>query len=99
MTRPALWSRDRRHRSSSRSTGPSRARSARSPGGSRRSRPRSRSGGGALRRALKWLIGIGAVVAVLLIVAAIAVPRLIDNAHVWELYAGRAMQSNARDEK
>jgi len=52
-----------------------------------------------LRRALKWLIGIGAVVAVLLIVAAIALPRLIDTPRVQAMIAGSATQTIGRPVK
>jgi hypothetical protein len=52
-----------------------------------------------LRRALKWLIGIGAVVAVLLIVAAIALPRLIDTPRVQAMIAGSATQAIGRPVK
>src|SRR4030095_4279797 len=88
--------------STSRSTGPSPDRSARSPGGFRRSRPRSQFGGGALRRALKWLIGIGAggaVVAVVLSGAAIALPRLVDTPRVQAMIAGSATQAIGRPVK
>ena len=52
-----------------------------------------------MRRALKWLIGIGAVVAVLLIVAAIALPRLIDTPRVQAMIAGSASQAIGRPVK
>jgi len=52
-----------------------------------------------LRRALKWLIGIGAVVAVLLVVAAIALPRLIDTPRVQAMIAGSATQTIGRPVK
>ena len=52
-----------------------------------------------MRRALKWLIGIGAVVAVLLVVAAIALPRLIDTPRVQAMIAGSATQTIGRPVK
>jgi AsmA-like C-terminal region/AsmA family len=52
-----------------------------------------------LRRALKWLIGIGAVVAALLIVAAIALPRLVDTPRVQAMIAGSATQAIGRPVK
>jgi hypothetical protein len=52
-----------------------------------------------LRRARKWLIGIGAVVAVLLIVAAIALPRLVDTPRVQAMIAGSATQAIGRPVK
>jgi AsmA-like protein len=52
-----------------------------------------------LRRALKWLIGIGAVVAVLLIVATIALPRLVDTPRVQAMIAGSATQAIGRPVK
>jgi AsmA protein len=52
-----------------------------------------------LRRALKWLIGTGAVVAVLLIVAAIALPRLIDTPRVQAMIASSASQAIGRPVK
>jgi uncharacterized protein involved in outer membrane biogenesis len=52
-----------------------------------------------LRRALKWLIGIGAVVVVLLIVAAIALPRLVDTPRVQAMIAGSASQAIGRPVK
>jgi AsmA family/AsmA-like C-terminal region len=52
-----------------------------------------------LRRALKWLIGIGAVVAVLLIVAAIALPRLLDTPRVQAMIASSASQAIGRPVK
>ena len=52
-----------------------------------------------MRRALKWLIGIGAVVAVLLIVAAIALPRLIDTPRVQAMIASSASQAIGRPVK
>jgi len=52
-----------------------------------------------LRRALKWLIGIGAVVAVLLVVAAIALPRLVDTPRVQAMIASSAAQAIGRPVK
>jgi uncharacterized protein involved in outer membrane biogenesis len=48
---------------------------------------------------LKWLIGIGAVVAVLLVVAAIALPRLVDTPRVQAMIAGSATQAIGRPVK
>src|SRR5262249_1345026 len=83
----------------SRNTGPSRVRSARSPGGCRRSRPRSRREGCALKRALKWLGLVAGVVVVLAIVAAIALPRLIDTPRVQAMIASSAAQAVGRPVK
>ena len=52
-----------------------------------------------MRRALKWLIGIGAVVAVLLVVAAIALPRLVDTPRVQAMIASSAAQAIGRPVK
>jgi len=52
-----------------------------------------------LRRALKWLFGIGAVVAVLLIAAAIALPRLVDTPRIQMMIAGSASQAIGRPVK
>lgn len=52
-----------------------------------------------MRRALKWLIGIGAVVAVLLVVAAIALPRLVDTPRVQAMIASGAAQAIGRPVK
>jgi len=52
-----------------------------------------------LRRALKWLFGIGAVVAVLLIAAAIALPRLVDTPRIQTMIAGSASQAIGRPVK
>ena len=52
-----------------------------------------------MRRALKWLIGIGAVVAVLLVAAAIALPRLVDTPRVHAMIAGGAAQAIGRPVK
>jgi len=48
---------------------------------------------------LKWLIGIGAVVAVLLVVAAIALPRLVDTPRVQAMIASSAAQAIGRPVK
>ncbi len=48
---------------------------------------------------MKWLIGIGAVVAVLLVVAAIALPRLVDTPRVQAMIAGSATQAIGRPVK
>jgi hypothetical protein len=52
-----------------------------------------------LKRALKWLIGIGAVVVLLLIVAAIALPRLLDTPRVQAMIATNAAQAIGRPVK
>jgi hypothetical protein len=52
-----------------------------------------------LKRALKWLLGIGAVVALLLIVAAIALPRLVDTPRVQAMIATSAAQAIGRPVK
>jgi len=52
-----------------------------------------------LKRALKWLVGIGAVVALLLVVAAIALPRLVDTPRVQAMIAGGAAQAIGRPVK
>jgi len=48
---------------------------------------------------LKWLIGIGAVVDVLLVVAAIALPRLVDTPRVQAMIASSAAQAIGRPVK
>src|SRR5262249_31730661 len=75
------------------------ARSARSPGGYRRSRPPSILEGCALKRALKWLGILVAVVVVLAIVAAGALPRLIDTPRVQAMIASSAAQAGGRPVK
>jgi len=52
-----------------------------------------------LKRALKWLVGIGAVVVLLLGVAAIALPRLVDTPRVQAMIAGSAAQAIGRPVK
>ena len=52
-----------------------------------------------MKRALKWLVGLGAVVALLLIVAAIALPRLIDTPRVQAMIATSATQAIGRPVK
>lgn len=52
-----------------------------------------------MKRALKWLVGIGAVVALLLIVAAIALPRLIDTPRAQAMIATSAAQAIGRPVK
>jgi len=52
-----------------------------------------------LKRALKWLVGIGAVVVLLLVVAAIALPRLVDTPRVQAVIAGSATQAIGRPVK
>jgi len=52
-----------------------------------------------LKRALKWLVGIGAVVVLLLVVAAIALPRLVDTPRVQAMIAGSAAQAIGRPVK
>jgi hypothetical protein len=52
-----------------------------------------------LKRALKWLVGIGAVVVLLLVVAAIALPRLVNTPRVQAMIAGSAAQAIGRPVK
>jgi len=52
-----------------------------------------------LKRALKWLVGIGAVVVLLLVVAAIALPRLVDTPRVQAMIASSAAQAIGRPVK
>jgi len=52
-----------------------------------------------LKRALKWLVGIGAVVVLLLVVAAIALPRLVNTPRVQAVIAGSATQAIGRPVK
>ena len=52
-----------------------------------------------MKRALKWLVGIGAVVVLLLGVAAIALPRLVDTPRVQAMIAGSAAQAIGRPVK
>jgi len=52
-----------------------------------------------LKRALKWLVGLGAVVVLLLVVAAIALPRLVDTPRVQAMIAGSAAQAIGRPVK
>jgi AsmA family/AsmA-like C-terminal region len=52
-----------------------------------------------LKRAVKWLVGIGAVVVLLLIVAAIALPRLLDMPRVQAMIATGAAQAIGRPVK
>ena len=52
-----------------------------------------------MKRALKWLVGIGAVVALLLVVAAIALLWLVDTLCVQAVIAGSAMQAIGRPVK
>ena len=52
-----------------------------------------------MKRALKWLVGIGAVVVLLLVVAAIALPRLVDTPRVQAMIAGSASQAIGRPVK
>jgi len=52
-----------------------------------------------LKRALKWLVGIGAVVVLLLGVAAIALPRLVDTPRVQAMIASSAAQAIGRPVK
>jgi hypothetical protein len=52
-----------------------------------------------LTRALKWIVGVGAVVALLLVVAAIALPRLVDTPRVRALIATSAAESIGRPVK
>src|SRR5437899_9677900 len=97
--RPVQSWRGRPRRWISRSTGPSPARSARSPGGCRPFRPRSRSRGCALKRALKWLGILVAAIVVLTVVAALALPRLIDTPRVQAMIATGAAQAVGRPVK
>ena len=52
-----------------------------------------------MKRALKWLVGIGAVVVLLLGVAAIALPRLVDTPRVQAMIASSAAQAIGRPVK
>ncbi len=52
-----------------------------------------------MKRALKWLVGIGAVVVLLLVVAAIALPRLVDTPRVQAMIASSAAQAIGRPVK
>jgi hypothetical protein len=52
-----------------------------------------------LKRAVKWALGIGAVVGLLLVVAAIALPRLVDTPRVQAMIAAGAAQSIGRPVK
>ncbi len=52
-----------------------------------------------MKRALKWLVGIGAVVVLLLVVAAIALPRLVDTPRVQAMIAASAAQAIGRPVK
>jgi hypothetical protein len=52
-----------------------------------------------LKRALKWLVGIGAIVVLLLVVAAIALPRLVDTPRVQAMIASSAAQAIGRPVK
>jgi AsmA family/AsmA-like C-terminal region len=52
-----------------------------------------------LKRALKWLVGIGAIVVLLLVVAAIALPRLLDTPRVQAMIASSAAQAIGRPVK
>ena len=52
-----------------------------------------------MKRALKWLVGLGAVVVLLLVVAAIALPRLVDTPRVQAMIAGSASQAIGRPVK
>jgi len=52
-----------------------------------------------LKRALKWLVGIGAVAVLLLVGAAIALPRLVDTPRVQAMIASSAAQAIGRPVK
>ena len=52
-----------------------------------------------MKRALKWLVGIVAAVVLLAIVAAIALPYLVDNTRVQALIASNASQAVGRPVK
>ena len=52
-----------------------------------------------MKRALKWLVGIAAAVVLLAIVAAIALPYLVDNTRVQALIASNASQAVGRPVK
>ena len=49
-----------------------------------------------MKRALKWLVGIGAVAVLLLVGAAIALPRLVDTPRVQAMIASSAAQAIGR---
>ena len=52
-----------------------------------------------MKRALKWFAGFGAVVVLLVVVAAIALPRLVDTPRVQAMIAASAAQAVGRPVK